>query len=91
MLKKASMSQTRFMKGFIVCLFSLGFILLFAEQSSAQEQKKRATRSTSRWKWKGPELGSEIKDFELEFLDGGTFKLSENRGKIIAIELGACT
>ncbi|GEM_PF-932238 len=69
-------------------------ILLFMILSTdvyPQQQKGRSRRRVSRWPWKGPEIGSVIKDFELPILDGGKFKLSDHRGKIVIIELGACT
>jgi len=39
----------------------------------------------------GPPVGEVVKDFELPILGEGTFKLSEQKGKIVVIELGACT
>ena len=41
--------------------------------------------------WKGPEIGSVAQDFELKTFNGKTFKLSDNRGKITVLEMGACT
>ena len=52
----------------------------------AQERKGRRKPG-----WQGPEIGAVVEDFELPLLDGGTFKLSDQRGRILAIEMGACT
>ena len=39
-----------------------------------------------------PEVGDEIKEFELKDMDGKAVKLSQFRGeKIFVLELGACT
>ena len=64
MQKIASMLQLRFKKCLIASLLLFGFALFFVDQSAAQEQEKKPQRSTTRWRWKGPEIGSEIKDFE---------------------------
>ena len=81
------MSLKRIMAGLLcVC-----FTLVIVGEVFAQEQQQRQRQGGRRWPWKGPEMGSEIKDFELPILDGGKFKLSDHRGKIVIIEHGACT
>jgi hypothetical protein len=71
-------------------LLCICFVLLLFDSVLAQDQQQRRTRRMPRWK---PELeiGDKVQDFELQILDGGTFKLSEKRGTIIVLELGACT
>ncbi len=65
-------------------------LMLFDSLIIAQERQQRQRR-TREWPWKGPPIGTEIKDFELPILSGGSFKLSDMRGQIVIIELGACT
>lgn len=72
-----------------VGLLCFCFVFLFFENANAQDRSKRAQRK--RPGWKGPPIGKVVKDFELPILDGGKFKLSDQRGKIVVIELGACT
>jgi len=40
---------------------------------------------------KDPDVGTVVKDFSLQTADGKTFTLSENKGKIIILEFGACS
>ena len=72
-------------------IFCILLIVLLAGDTFSQEQRKQNQQRKRRWRWKGPEIGSVIQDFELPTLDGKKFKLSDNKGKIIIIELGACT
>lgn len=67
-----------------ICFTLLLFDNLLA-QDSTRQQRRRMPRPTA------PPIGSVIKDFELPILGEGTFKLSEQKGKIVVIELGACT
>ena len=76
---------------FWVGLLSVMMIMLFIGDSVAQDRRKSKSQRRRRWPWKGPEIGTVIQDFELPILNGGKFKLSDHRGKIIIIELGACT
>ncbi len=76
----------RLMGGLLCILFMLSLAgEIFAQEQQQQQRRRR------QWPWKGPEIGSEIKDFELPVLGGGKFKLSDHKGEIIIIELGACT
>ena len=72
-------------------IFAVFLLTCFAAGMLSAQDRDQSSRRRSRWPWKGPELNSVVKDFELDILGGGTFKLSEHRGKIVAIELGACT
>lgn len=74
--------------GGLLCIL---FMLSLAGEIFAQEQQQQQRRRRRQWPWKGPEIGTEIKDFELPVLNGEKFKLSDHTGKIIIIELGACT
>ena len=71
----------------LLCIFLL---VVLAGNLIAQEEKQERQRRP-RFSWKGPDLGTEIQDFELPILGGENFKLSEHKGEIIVIELGACT
>lgn len=73
-----------------VSLLCLCFVVLLIDDVFSQERQRRS-RSGGRWPWKGPEIGSVIKDFELPTADGKKFKLSDHKGEIVVIELGACT
>lgn len=77
---------------------SLLLIILVLDDSYAQSNRRgrlgrgRMVRDgRAMMGWKGPEIGSEVKDFELKTYEGGTFKLSDQRGKILVLEMGACT
>ena len=72
-----------------VGLLCICFALMLFDNLNAQERRRRPRGGMQRWK--GPPIGTEVRDFELPLLDGGSFKLSEKRGTIIVIELGACT
>ena len=70
-------------------LLCMSLTLLLVGSLFAQEQRQRRQRRMPRWE--GPPVGTVVKDFSLPILKGGTFTLSELRGKITVIELGACT
>ena len=72
---------------FVGILCSLFTVMLF-ENLLAQDLQKKLSRI---FPWKGPEIGSVVKDFELTTYDGKNFKLSDQRGKIVVLEMGACT
>ncbi|MFC1614252.1 hypothetical protein ACFL5K_03035 [Gemmatimonadota bacterium] len=61
-------------------------VLLLCGSVLAQERAQRRRPG-----WQGPTIGAVVEDFELPLADGGTFKLSDQRGRILAIEMGACT
>ena len=63
--------------------------LLLFDSVLAQERPRR--RRGGRPGWQGPPIGAVVEDFELPLVAGGTFKLSDQRGRILAIEMGACT
>ena len=69
------------------CLCAM-FTVMFFENLLAQDLQKELSRV---FPWKGPEIGSVVKDFELKTYEGKTFRLSDQRGKIIVLEMGACT
>ncbi len=71
----------------LLCM-AFGF-MLFSSAFAQEKEQKRPRRP--RFPWKGPEIGTLIPDFELKLADGKSFKLSDQRGRIIVIELGACT
>jgi hypothetical protein len=74
-----------------VGLLCLLLIVILAGQTFAQEKEtQKQPQRKSRGSWKVPNLGTEIQDFELPILGGGSFKLSGLKGKIVIIELGAC-
>lgn len=64
------------------------FVLVLFEDLFAQDLEKELARF---FPWRGPEIGSVVQDFELKAYEGKKFKLSDNRGKIIVLEMGACT
>jgi len=75
-----------------VALLCICFAVLLVDNVFAQDQQRqRQNRQRRMPRWKGPEIGSVIQDFELPTLDGEKFKLSDHRREIIIIELGACT
>jgi cytochrome oxidase Cu insertion factor (SCO1/SenC/PrrC family) len=82
------MKWKRVWVAFLCVCFS---VLLVDDVFAQDQQKQKRERRKPRWRWKGPEIGTVIQDFELPTLDGKKFKLSDNRGKIVIIELGACT
>ena len=71
-----------------VSLLCICFTLLLFDNVLAQD---RPRQRTSRWSWKGPDIGSVIADFELKTLDGKTLKLSDHKGEIVVLEFGAVT
>ncbi len=85
------MSPIRHLKRIWVALLCILLTILPVGDLFAQEQKQQQQTRKRGPRWKGPEIGSVIKDFELPILGGGKFKLSDYRGKIVIIELGACT
>ena len=72
-----------------VTLLCVCFVVLLIDDVFSQERQRRSRGG--RASWKGPEIGSVIKDFELPTADGKKFKLSDHKGEIVIIELGACT
>ncbi|MFC1557219.1 hypothetical protein ACFL5L_04475 [candidate division KSB1 bacterium] len=77
-------------KHFWVYLLCAGLSVMLFENLLAQDTQQRQGRSRFSW---APEIeiGQKVTDFELVTVDGSTFKLSDKAGKIIIIELGACT
>lgn len=71
-----------------VSLLCISFTLLLFDNVFAQDSTRQLSRRPRRT---GPPVGEAVKDFELPILGEGTFKLSEQKGKIVVIELGACT
>lgn len=72
-------------------LVGLLFAMLAAmpfENLLAQDLQKELARI---FPWEGPEIGSVIKDFELKTYGAKDFKLSDQHGKIVVLEMGACT
>ena len=65
------------------------------ERSSAEAQRNRGERrgrgNRRRPKGPPPEIGTVLADFALQDVEGNTVRLSDFRGKIFALELGACT
>lgn len=70
-------------------LLCICFALTLFDCQSARNGSYLQRGKTPRWE--GPPIGSEVKDFVLPVLNGGAFKLSDQRGKIIVLEMGACT
>ena len=77
------------LKNVWVGLLCICFALTLFDCQSARDGGNRQRERMPRWE--GPPIGSEVKDFELPVLDGGAFKLSDQRGRIIVLEMGACT
>ncbi len=75
-------------KRLVICLLCVLCTMMLFETLSAQDLQKKYS---SVFPWKGPEVGSVVKDFELKTYEGKVFKLSAQRGKIIVLEMGACT
>ncbi|KPK87769.1 hypothetical protein AMJ80_11740 [bacterium SM23_31] len=72
-----------------VSLLCICFTLLLFDNLLAQDRPQPSQR---RMDWQPEmEIGDTVRDFELPILGGGTFKLSEQKGKIVVMELGACT
>jgi len=79
-------------KKFMVGFLCMAFTVLLFDNLLAQDKTQPARRRTPRFSWKpNVEIGEAVKDFELPVLNGGTFKLSAQKGTIVVIELGACT
>ena len=75
-------------KRLLVCFLCSLFTLVLFEDLRAQDlQEKRKSIFT----WEGPQIGSVVKNFELKTYEGKDFKLSDQRGKIVVLEMGACT
>ena len=64
-------------------------VMLFDTLLAQDTRQRRRPRMMS--PWRGPEIGSVVDDFELKTYEGKVFKLSEQRGKIVVLEIGACT
>jgi cytochrome oxidase Cu insertion factor (SCO1/SenC/PrrC family) len=71
----------------IIILHALFTVVLIENvlAKNLQEELKRI------FPWEGPQVGSVVKDFELKTYDGRNFRLSDQRGKIVVLEMGACT
>ena len=76
--------KIRFGVGFLC----IAFLLIFINNSLAQERPQRRAKRT---RPKAPEVGTFAKDFSLKTTDGKPFTLSEQKGKIVVLEFGACT
>ncbi|MEE8382623.1 MAG: hypothetical protein V3R78_12200 [Thermodesulfobacteriota bacterium] len=75
-------------KRLLVCfLCSLFTLVLFEDLRALDLQEKLK----SIFPWEGPQIGSVVKNFELKTYEGKDFKLSDQRGKIVVLEMGACT
>ncbi len=74
----------RYLCGFLCIAFLL---VLSVDIFFAQDRTKRLFHRSP----KTPSVGSVVEDFSLKTADGKTFTLSENRGKIIVLEFGACS
>jgi cytochrome oxidase Cu insertion factor (SCO1/SenC/PrrC family) len=72
-----------------VGLLCIVFALMLFDNLIAQDRSQRARRRMPRWK--GPDIGTVVEDFSLKTVDGKTFSLSDVKGKIFVMELGACT
>ncbi|MFC1477328.1 hypothetical protein ACFL6L_02565 [candidate division KSB1 bacterium] len=77
-------------KRLLAALLCIAFVVLLFENVFAQDQQQRSRRNRFPWA-PSIEIGAPVPDFELPILDGGKFKLSEQKGKIVVFELGACT
>ncbi len=75
-------------KRLVICILCVLCTIMLFETLSAQDLQKKYS---SIFPWKGPEVGSVVKDFELKTYEGKDFKLSAQRGRIIVLEMGACT
>jgi cytochrome oxidase Cu insertion factor (SCO1/SenC/PrrC family) len=75
-------------KQIVALLFCAVFIAALTQSVFAKDLQKELARV---FPWKGPEIGSVVNDFELKTYEGKNFKLSEQRGKIVVLEMGACT
>jgi cytochrome oxidase Cu insertion factor (SCO1/SenC/PrrC family) len=72
-------------------LLCLVFVVLLFDSVLAQDRTQQRGRKDRPERKPAVEIGDVVKDFELPILDGGKFKLSEKRGTIVVIELGACS
>ncbi len=72
-------------------IFLLGVCIMFVLAGSLFAEDKSKDKSGKKPRWEGPPVGTVIRDFELPLLAGGTFRLSDQRGKILVLEMGACT
>ena len=72
-------------------IFLLGICMMIVLSGSMFAQNKSKDKSGKKPRWQGPPVGTVVRDFELPLLDGGTFRLSDQRGRILVLEMGACT
>ncbi|MFC1555376.1 hypothetical protein ACFL7D_12145 [candidate division KSB1 bacterium] len=76
---------------FWIGLLCAAFVIMLFDSLLAQDRQQRPQRRAPRW---APEIeiGAVVPDFELPVLDSEKpFKLSDFKGKIVVIELGACS
>ena len=69
-------------------LLCIMFVFMLFDNLSAQESTRRSRKMP---RWKGPEVGTVVKDFSLETVYGDNFTLSDYKGKIVVLVFGACT
>ena len=75
-------------KNIWVSLLCIIFLVLFFDNVSSQDRKKRSSRMP---RWKGPEVGTVLKDFSLKTVAGENYKLSDSKGQVVVFIFGACT
>ena len=75
-------------KNIWVGLLCIVFLFMLFDNLFSQESAKRPIRKP---RWKGPEIGTVVKDFSLETVYGENFTLSDYKGKIVVLVFGACT
>ncbi len=64
------------------------FVFMLFDNLFSQESTKRPIKKP---RWKGPEIGTVVKDFLLKTVYGENFTLSDCKGKIVVFVFGACT
>ncbi len=82
------MTQTTCSKTLLA--LTLGVVTCIAAYAQPRAEGDRPRRGAG-MKLKIPQVGDEVEEFELKDVEGETVKLSGLRGKILALELGACT
>ena len=78
-------------RSIMASLLCMVFTVMLFDTLLAQDTRQRRRRPRMMSPWRGPEIGSIVGDFELKTYEGKVFKLSEQRGKIVVLEIGACT